>query len=356
MFLDIKGFNEYVNFLPEDRVQTCRTEIVHWADLTRQSAPFSIVDVENGMVNGIFHLADPASGIYVHDQQNAFYSKPASGRISSLGAFEINNDNIVDHDAVALVIGGHRNHWHFLINFLPRLMMVEAFFPSILDSVDTIVLNDDPNSFQLEVIKRIFKKDKITLLSRQDQAWHRFRRVYYPSMVKNIEMNPFALQRARCRLLEAFDLLDAVGAENGIFVDRSYPTPRRRLANSSVINKILNQRRINPMLCEKFTPREQVAAFFTAPVVAGLHGAGMANIIFCRPHTPVVIVDYKWPSEMYALAAVMGLRPNILLADQDIDHEYEALNPKFQSRLRDLKPAPKQMDAALCSAWLLAQE
>jgi capsular polysaccharide biosynthesis protein len=46
---------------------------------------------------------------------------------------------------------------------------------------------------------------------------------------------------------------------------------------------------------ENMTFAEQVRLFKGARAVIGIHGAGLANMVFCRPGTTLIEVDPEWP-------------------------------------------------------------
>lgn len=353
MLLEKKSFADYLSEEPGKLFRKTSVDTVRFSDLDDEALPFSIAQVDRGLVNSWFHMADPEAGAYVPDQQNTVFRNAFALDETGDGNFSIPEDQIVRHAGSALVIGGQRNHWHFLINFMPRLMQVEIFAKDLLDSVDTIVIHGEISGFQEVILKELFPEEKLLKLNRNEKTWHQFDTLYFPSMVLNTYYHLEALQKTRDFILSLLPPADMSTDSKGIFVDRKFPTPRRRLANGRVVLPILEKRNIQRVFSEDYTAQEQIMLFHKAPVVVGLHGAGFANLLFCKPGASVVIVDYKWPSEMYGLAYVLGLNPIQLLARQVTDAQYEARNPGFQPRLRDFAPNHKQVDAALCTAWIL---
>ena len=77
-----------------------------------------------------------------------------------------------------------------------------------------------------------------------------------------------------------------------IFIDRSDAT-----SNHSEFRKILNEQEIIEKLksdgykairLADISFNEQVKTFFNAEKIIGLHGAGFANLIFCKPNTEIL--------------------------------------------------------------------
>jgi len=336
MLLRTETFDAYSHLAHMQVLADRKVEGIDWARRRTRTSEFRIVMVENGVTNSAFHLIDLERRLYVSDQQNKRFSNPLA---EWGGAVPVLSDVVHDHDETALLIGGMRNHWHFLINFLPRLLMARALLGPELDGVDSVVINT-PTPAQRKFLARVFPDVRFRELPEDRTQGHRFRRLLYPSFLPNTVLVPEALHATRAAIGAAFDTAAIPDTPDRIFVDRDPKIPRRRLAARHVGMRILERHGVVPIICEKHDLRSQIALFSRARFVAGLHGAGLANILFCALNTPVLILDYKWPSEMHGLAQAMGLRPFTLLAQPQPD-------PDREPRLRDLKVPGKQLDAAL---------
>ena len=318
---------------PDTRVlAACELEAYAWPEDRTETTAFQIVDVAEGMTNASFHLIDGARGVCVADQQNKYFVRPLPppGRV-------------MEYDETALLIGGMTNHWHFLINFVTRLAAARALLGPDLDGARTVLVHVRTGP-QKAFLERLFPDVCFREIPDDPTVAHRFRRLLYPSFPHNVRLYPELLGRVRAAALAAFgdDPAFVADSPKRIFVDRDPNIPRRRLADREVALQVLKARDVVPVLNERYDLAGQVALFAGAHFVAGLHGAGMANILFCRPGTPVLILDYKWPSEMYGLARMTGLRPLCLIAQPQPD-------PDREPRMRDLKVAPKQLDAGLAA-------
>ena len=84
---------------------------------------------------------------------------------------------------------------------------------------------------------------------------------------------------------------------------------RRRVANEAEVWAQLEPRGFVKLRAEELTWAEQINAFRQAKVVVGPHGAGLANLIFCRPGTRVVeLFNRAYVNGLYwRLAALRGL-------------------------------------------------
>lgn len=60
------------------------------------------------------------------------------------------------------------------------------------------------------------------------------------------------------------------------------------MANQNVVDEVLTRHKIKTVHPEEHSFRKQVALFENADLIVGPHGAGLANIVFAVPETPVV--------------------------------------------------------------------
>lgn len=86
------------------------------------------------------------------------------------------------------------------------------------------------------------------------------------------------------------EFLDAVKrpiGNNRLFISRENAATRK-LINQQEINKFLDQYGFQTVFPEKLTFVQQVELFQQASVVMGVHGAGLANMLFMHPGTKVI--------------------------------------------------------------------
>jgi capsular polysaccharide biosynthesis protein len=92
------------------------------------------------------------------------------------------------------------------------------------------------------------------------------------------------------------------------FISRA-KTRRRRLVNEDDLSKALESEGYATLYLEDWTLAQQINLFAQAQVVVGLHGAGLANLVFARPETKVVeLLPDHWMNPCFQnLAAQAGL-------------------------------------------------
>jgi hypothetical protein len=84
-----------------------------------------------------------------------------------------------------------------------------------------------------------------------------------------------------------------------IYVART-DSPHRRMLNEAALIELLERRGFTTITPGSLTLEQQIVVFRNARMVVGPHGAGMANIAFCRPQTVV----YELLPRFYANACM----------------------------------------------------
>jgi capsular polysaccharide biosynthesis protein len=104
-----------------------------------------------------------------------------------------------------------------------------------------------------------------------------------------------------CRLAE--HLVEQAGRNRGdqvsgerLYVTRS-DAARRRIANEREVRELLQDHGFSTMACSELSIPEQIRHFARATHVVGAHGAGLANVMFCRPGARVLEIATPDPHE-----------------------------------------------------------
>lgn len=231
------------------------------------------------------------------------------------------------------VLGGHDNHYHWLLNWLPRGRWMREMVPASRGLVNCKVLvHGGISPAHLDSLRLAgISADRI-VKARGDRYYH-LKRAWVPSFYDseryNKEINAFLRESFRSSY-------DVQPRDDVVFVDRNgIQTPRRRIHNHEQVQKTLGDFDVRSVRLENMSFAEQVQTFSGARILIAAHGAGLANLVFCRPGTNVIIFEYKDVSEFVELAKINGLKALALRAEQHVDNKYELANPQFQPRLRD---------------------
>ena len=102
-------------------------------------------------------------------------------------------------------------------------------------------------------------------------------------------------------------LTDAEGSlkiKNKIYLERDFTTleniPERSVSNDNEVKSYLLKKDFVPVRLGEIMFSEQVDLFNNADCIVGLHGAGFANLVFCKPGTKVI--ELRSPDAGYAIA------------------------------------------------------
>ena len=158
------------------------------------------------------------------------------------------------------------------------------------------------------------------------------------TLLETDRFRPELLRLAR----DAMVGLEAAGPRRVLVSRRS--ARGRRLVDEAAVAAVLAGHGFEPVEMERMDLDAQVALMAGAEAVVAPHGAGLANILFCRPGTKVLeIADPAYPNpNFYAMAAGLGLDYGLLPArgvggghplDRDLAVEMGALRAAVEAML-----------------------
>ena len=189
----------------------------------------------------------------------------------------------------------YSNHYHWMVEWLPRILAARA--SGLPD--DSILLPTDlsrPGRDSLELIGL-----QPHWLDETTEAW----RVTELTVVAETGHHGPALAAVAAALRQPISPARPVPAK--VWVSRSHAVHRRLLAGAE-IEAALASRGWTCVRLETLTLREQIALLSNARALAGVHGAGLTNLLFTPPGTPLLEIGMveRPTAEFYALAATLG--------------------------------------------------
>ncbi len=197
---------------------------------------------------------------------------------------------------IATTLGRGYSHW--LLEELPRLLLLGP------QEVATIIAHG----------ASAFSRDALRLQGFQGQLIEPRRETHFACEQLIIPGLPGEAGRpvpSVVRLLEEFTV--SLYASSSAFGERLYISrakARRRLVlNEDALWSQLERQGFTKVYLEDLTWAEQINAFRHARVIVAPHGAGLANLIFCRPETCVVEFFHRAYVNpcFWRLAALRGL-------------------------------------------------
>ena len=126
------------------------------------------------------------------------------------------------------------------------------------------------------------------------------------------------------------------------FPDKFYIDRRDAKSNHSHLRKIINEKEVKEFLVTKgysiialsdLSFKDQINLFQNASQIVGLHGAGFANLIFCKPNTRVIELKSNTAGD-----AIKNLAIKNKLIYDDISCEPESINFNNQAGDIIIKP------------------
>tara|TARA_B100000945_G_C20377669_1_gene595468 strand:+ start:51 stop:1166 length:1116 start_codon:yes stop_codon:yes gene_type:complete len=193
--------------------------------------------------------------------------------------------------------GGNKNYWHWIFDVLPRLHLCEKMID--LNDIDYFLLPDNDENFQKETLKILKIPEKKQISSRN------FRHISsdeifvtdHPSvLINNATLgNQNMPSWISNWLKEKFINInkdDNKQLYKKVYIDRgdskSNVAHLRSIINEEEIREFLVNKGFNLIKLAEMRFEEQVKAFSNADIVIGLHGAGFANLVFCKTGTKVI--------------------------------------------------------------------
>ena len=193
--------------------------------------------------------------------------------------------------------GGNANYWHWLLDVLPRLEIIKKL--DIENMIDYYLFPSLDKKFQeqtLDVInipvkKRLSSKDfrhffadKILVTSHPYTLLNdpRSDSLNIPNWISNYLRYTFKEKAIQKSTIKSFP--------EKIYINRKDSTSLnlRYIINITEVEEMLKNYGYKSLTMSDLNFSDQVALFSKAKEVIGLHGAGFANIIFCKEKSKII--------------------------------------------------------------------
>ncbi len=201
---------------------------------------------------------------------------------------------------VALPYEQH-NYFHWTFEALGGLLIAREHLPR--DA--RVVVRLEPASYEAETLAALgFDPESVFLLPRE-------RVIRFPELY--VLPRPFGKSAPAPIVANALRGLVQAEADSTrtrrLYVGRS---SRRRIVNDDELRLTLEQHGFSEVSAEDLSVAEQIAMFAQAEAVIGVHGAGLANAVYCAPGTLLIELQPERREGLQLLywnmAAVSGLR------------------------------------------------
>lgn len=186
----------------------------------------------------------------------------------------------------ALLVGGSRNYYHWMLDHLPRLLWAKSLG---MAQGRTLIMNDQLAPFQRETLdivglgahpRREVADDEAVACSS----------LLVPSLLARASIvHPLALKLLR----DAFPRISKGPGQRRLYISRGDAQVRRVLNEDEVIRR-LSGHGFEAVTLSALSFGEQHRLFSEASIVLGPHGAGFTNMLFC--HRGATVMEIHSPS------------------------------------------------------------
>lgn len=241
----------------------------------------------------------------IYGEESDFYLKKYVYHIKSIGivnkineknlSFEIiKNPQVID-SGIHLVKDHSKNYYHWIVECLPRLSLIQG-----LDKKIPLLIDEDHYPQSLELLK-MFNLDNRDLIKLERKNGYLVKKLYYPSPLSLIKDNvnapdysnavvvaPKAIQFVKKVISKQFN--NPKKAFRKLYISRKRAT-YRKLLNSEEIENFLITQGFEIVYPDFLSAQAQIELFSMAQVIIGPTGAGMVNLIFAPKDCKILILS-----------------------------------------------------------------
>ena len=192
--------------------------------------------------------------------------------------------------------GGNTNYWHWLFDVLPRIKIFK----------DTNLNFTEIDYFLVPSLKTNFQKETLDLLNIDQYkclSSKSYRHIFanqiivtsHPyNLLNDPEIDSLNIPQWLSHFLRNSFLkkcLERTKIKNfnkKIYINRKDGTSLRYIINESEVENYLYNEGFTSIKLSDYSFSDQLAIFYNADQVVGLHGAGFANTIFCKEGTKII--------------------------------------------------------------------
>lgn len=226
-------------------------------------------------------------------------------------------------DAPYFLLGGDENHYHWIVNYLPRLVLLKHLreIQPRLETVNLVV----PSTLSKNAteILQFLDIGPYSLFPLDNTCVWKFEELIVPSFTPTSELSTEGLQG----LKSLYNRATGSTPKRRILIGRSDSTtgyPRRRVQNENEVLKACSKYGFRLYHLANMPVRDQLQLFSEADMVIGPHGAGFANLVFSPNRTKAIIFENSWNHTfMLDMAKASGCSAVTLLCEDVVDPEFE---------------------------------
>lgn len=212
-------------------------------------------------------------------------------------------------EAILLTAPWHHNFYHWLIEILPRLAIVERL--DDLHQLPLVVPASAP-SFVRESLRVVGALDRVLFL---EDGVYRFRTLHLPTrFAADASVSPIAVDWLR----EKIPLAAPSRPRRRIYLSRR-DSLIRFVSNESEVEAVLREFGFETVVLSGRPLAEQAQLFRDAELIVGAHGAGFSHLVFCEPGATAIEIFQRghFSPSFNRIAALRGLHYGLLVGRPD---------------------------------------
>ncbi|UOQ70024.1 glycosyltransferase family 61 protein [Hymenobacter cellulosilyticus] len=175
------------------------------------------------------------------------------------------------------------NYYHWLLDSVPRLHLIQE--AGLWDSIDYFLIYDRGHRFAVETLLELGIRDE-QIIDMQGNAHLQAQRLVVTSAVRGRSQHA-PLWAGRFMHQAFLPASEAYSFSPLVYVSRR-DADFRHVRNETEVEKMLNTFGFRSYELSPLSVREKIALFAGARAVVGPVSAGLANILFCPPGTPLI--------------------------------------------------------------------
>ena len=222
-------------------------------------------------------------------------SREFSGRIHSVQhQIKLVEPGYASGRIAVLAASGGLVYYHWMFDILTRIGILKE--SKVFDTIDKFIINSSDTKYQEETLVRAGVLPAQIIKSNDHWKFHlNVEELIIPSLVSPND----------CPSLEACNYLRQLYSKE---IQKRYPETNiyiKRKTGRTIINELevlifLRPFNFQVLELEDLSVADQAAIFANAKIVIGAHGAGLTNIVFCRPDTIVIdLFSPEWINPCY---------------------------------------------------------
>jgi len=192
---------------------------------------------------------------------------------------------------------GNDNYWHWLFDVLPRIDICENIIE--LDKIDFFLLPDNKKKFQIETLEilGIPQRKQISSVNFRHIISKELYVTNHPVLLTNdatddIQNMPLWISEWLKKKFIKKNINEKVNFSKKIYIARSDSISNvkdlRSITNEEKVKEFLLQDGFKIIKLSDLHFKDQVLTFNNADIIVGLHGAGFANLAFCKSNTKII--------------------------------------------------------------------